>query len=183
MKTTSTILALCATFGALPLAASAADYDDTARVLSVTPQVEQINRPRQECKTEYVRVERQVNAAPQNNGSRNAGGAILGGVAGAILGNQVGGGNGRTAATAAGAIAGALVGDRIENNGNNSNSGGSYTTTTEEPVKTCRTVDHWETRNNGYAVNYDYHGRQYTTVLPYDPGKWLKVRVSVVPTN
>ncbi len=143
--------------------ANAADFDDSARVLSVTPQIEQYNQPRQECRTEYV-------PAPQ---SRGAGGAIIGGIAGGLLGNQVGGGNGRTAATAVGAITGAIVGDRIENNGNN---GGG-----EQQVRNCRTVDHWQSRTSGYAVTYEYHGRSYTSVMPYDPGDRVRLRVSITP--
>jgi len=41
-------------------------------------------------------------------------GAIAGGVVGGLLGNQVGGGNGRTLATIAGAGGGAYAGNRIE---------------------------------------------------------------------
>ena len=145
--------------------AAAADFEDYARVTSVTPQVEQVNYPQQECRTEYVPVQRQT---------RGVGGSILGGVAGGLLGNQVGGGNGRTAATAAGAIAGAIVGDRMENNGN----GGAVE---QQPVRQCRTIDNWQSRTNGYAVTYEYHGRSYTSVMPYDPGDRLRVRVSVMP--
>jgi len=71
--------ALC--IGALPLA-QAADFEDFGKVVRVVPQVEQINRPRQECRTEYV----QVQAPPQQ---RSAGGSIVGGIAGALLGSQV----------------------------------------------------------------------------------------------
>ena len=42
------------------------------------------------------------------------GGNIIGGIAGALLGNQVGGGSGRIAATAAGGILGAIVGGNVE---------------------------------------------------------------------
>ncbi|RJF98978.1 glycine zipper 2TM domain-containing protein [Noviherbaspirillum saxi] len=145
--------------------ALAADFEDYARVLSVTPQVEQVNYPQQECRTEYVPVQRQ---------SRGVGGSIVGGVAGGILGNQVGGGSGRTVATAAGAIAGAIVGDRMEN------SNGTIVTE-QQPVRQCRTIDNWQTRNNGYAVTYEYHGHTYTSIMPYDPGDRLRVRVSVAP--
>lgn len=145
--------------------AAAADFDDTARVVRVSPQTEQINQPRQECHTEYVQ------APPPNRG---VGGSILGGLAGGILGNQVGGGNGRTAATAVGAIAGAIAGDRVENN--NPLAG-------QQEVRQCRTVDDWQTRNNGYAVTYEYNGRTYTSVMPYDPGARLRLRVSLTPQN
>jgi outer membrane lipoprotein SlyB len=46
----------------------------------------------------------------------SGGGAIVGGVLGALVGNQVGSGNGRTAATVAGAAGGAYVGNQMEAN-------------------------------------------------------------------
>lgn len=145
--------------------AQAADFDDYARVVSVSPQVEQFNRPRQECRTEYVQVQR-----PQQRG---VGGSIIGGLAGGIIGNQVGGGNGRTAATAVGAITGAIVGDRMENN--------NETAVTEQPVRQCRMVDHWESRTVGYNVVYEYRNHTYSSVMPYDPGEKVKLRVSLTP--
>ena len=145
-------------------AAHAADFDDTARVLYVMPQVEQFNHPRQECHTSYVQE--------QQRQSRGYGGSVLGGIAGGLLGNQVGRGNGRTVATAAAAITGAIVGDRLENN---------QPAIVERPVQDCRRVDHWESRNNGYAVTYEYQGRRYTTVMPYDPGERLRLHVSLSP--
>lgn len=42
-------------------------------------------------------------------------GQAIGGVAGGLLGHQVGGGNGKTAATIVGALAGAYVGGRVAN--------------------------------------------------------------------
>lgn len=160
-------LAVTAVCAGMLNVASAADFEDTARVINVTPQVEQVNQPRQECRTEYVTTQRQQ--------QRGVGGSIVGGVAGGILGNQVGGGSGRTAATAAGAIVGAIVGDRMENNN------GSGAVVEQQPVQRCYTVDNWQTRNNGYAVTYEYHGHTYTAVMPYDPGERMRVRVSVVP--
>ena len=143
--------------------AQAADFEDYARVVAVAPQVEQVNHPRQECHTEYQQEQRQ---------SRGYGGSVLGGVAGGLLGNQIGRGNGRTVATAVGAITGAIVGDRIGDNQTNS---------VERPIQECRNVDHWESRNNGYAVTYDYHGHRYTSVMPYDPGDRVRLHVSLAP--
>lgn len=40
-------------------------------------------------------------------------GRVLGGIAGAVLGNQVGGGSGRTLATVGGAVAGVLIGGEV----------------------------------------------------------------------
>jgi len=161
-KIAVSILGLCAVS-----AAGASGFEDYAHVISVQPQVEQVNEPRQECHTEYVTVQRQQ--------QRGVGGSILGGLAGGILGNQVGGGSGRTAATAAGAIAGAIVGDRMEN----SNAGGVVE---QQPVQRCRMIDHWQNRTNGYSVTYEYQGHTYSTMLPYDPGRRLRVSVSVTPS-
>ena len=145
----------------------AAEFEDYARVVSVTPQIEQINQPRQECRTEYVNVQR------QQRGTSNAGG-IIGGIAGGILGNQVGGGNGRTVATAVGAITGAIVGDRVDN-------GDPTVVSSEQPVRQCRTVDSWTQRNAGYLVTYEYRGHTQSSVMPYDPGERVRLRVSLTP--
>ncbi|MBY4598310.1 glycine zipper 2TM domain-containing protein [Ottowia caeni] len=51
-------------------------------------------------------------------GSSGIAGTAIGGVAGGVLGNQVGGGSGRTAATVIGAVGGALIGNAIERNSN-----------------------------------------------------------------
>jgi outer membrane lipoprotein SlyB len=44
----------------------------------------------------------------------SGGGALLGAVIGGVLGNQVGGGSGRTAATAVGIVGGAVIGNQVE---------------------------------------------------------------------
>ncbi|MES2102911.1 MAG: glycine zipper 2TM domain-containing protein [Pseudomonadota bacterium] len=169
ISATASILCLGASFSV-----QAADFEDYARVVSVTPQVEQINTPRQECNTAYETVQRQPQ--PQE---RNVGGSIIGGIAGGLLGAQVGGGSGRTVAAAAGAITGAVVGDRMENNQNNGNNG--QPVYDQRQVRQCHMVDRWETRTTGYAVTYEYQRRNYTTVLPYDPGTRLKLQVSLTP--
>ena len=53
---------------------------------------------------------REITTRAQGSGVGAAGGAILGG----LLGNQVGGGNGRQLATVAGAVGGAVVGNQVE---------------------------------------------------------------------
>ena len=55
-------------------------------------------------------------AAGGQRPSTNVGGAAVGAVAGGILGNQVGGGRGRTLATIAGVAGGAVAGNAIANN-------------------------------------------------------------------
>ncbi len=50
----------------------------------------------------------------EKRGESNALGVIAGGAAGALLGNQVGGGSGKTIATVAGAVGGAYAGKKIQ---------------------------------------------------------------------
>jgi outer membrane lipoprotein SlyB len=52
----------------------------------------------------------------QGKAPTGGGGAIIGGLVGALAGNQIGSGGGRTAATIAGGVGGALVGNNIEAN-------------------------------------------------------------------
>lgn len=60
---------------------------------------------------EVIRINR-------NGGDRHSSGvgAVAGAVIGGLLGNQVGGGNGKKVATVAGAVAGGVAGNRIEKN-------------------------------------------------------------------
>ena len=63
---------------------------------------------------EYGRVT-QIDLVRTEEKPRSSGaGAIIGGVAGAVIGHQIGGGFGRDAATAVGAIGGAVAGNSIE---------------------------------------------------------------------
>ncbi len=55
---------------------------------------------------------RTIKTRAEGSGVGAAGGAILGG----LLGNQIGGGNGRKLATVAGAVGGAVVGNQVEGN-------------------------------------------------------------------
>ncbi|HEX8964665.1 MAG TPA: glycine zipper 2TM domain-containing protein [Rhodocyclaceae bacterium] len=55
--------------------------------------------------------------AIETKGSGSGVGAVLGGVGGAVLGNMIGAGNGRTAMTLIGGGAGAYAGNEIEKNG------------------------------------------------------------------
>ena len=112
MKKSLLVLSLFSLYGS----AFAADFTDTARVISSTPIYERISEPKRECWTETVQV------APKE---RSIGGAIVGGAAGGLLGSQVGGGSGNTAATGAGAVAGAVVGDRVANPDSNRSATGS----------------------------------------------------------
>jgi uncharacterized protein YcfJ len=89
--------------------AGAADYTDTAQVVSSTPIYERIAETRQDCSMVDAGI---AQAQPQD---RSLVAPIIGGVAGAILGSQVGSGRGRDAASAVGAVVGAVAADRVAN--------------------------------------------------------------------
>lgn len=112
MKKSLLAVSLMSLFGT----AYAADYTDTARVISSSPVYERVSEPKRECWTESVQV------APKE---RSMGGALIGGIAGGLLGSQVGGGHGNTAATGAGAVAGAVIGDRVSNPDSNRSATGA----------------------------------------------------------
>jgi hypothetical protein len=42
-------------------------------------------------------------------------------------------------------------------------------------------VDNWQTVSRGYLVTYRYNGRDYTTVMPNDPGNVIRLRIAVTP--
>lgn len=141
------------------------DFRDRAKVVSSTPIYEQVSEPRRECRTEYESREIYRN-------DNNTGGAILGAVVGGLVGSTVGRGNGKVAAAAVGAATGAVVGDRWNDRG------GSYAQE-EYPVARCRVTENYRQELVGYDVTYRYNGRNFMTRLPYDPGEWLNLNVSV----
>jgi uncharacterized protein YcfJ len=155
--------------GSIALPAAADDvYYDTARVVRVTPITENVNSPRQECHTEYIQES-------YRSGSRDNAGAIIGGIAGGLIGSQVGKGNGRVAAAAVGAATGAVVGDRIDNS-----TGPDYGNSPRQ-VERCAMVDNWQTVNRGYNVTYRFNDRTYSTMMPYDTGNTIRIRIAVSP--
>jgi uncharacterized protein YcfJ len=166
MKRLALIALVAAGFGA----AHAQTFVDNARVRSVEPQYESVAVPRNECTSHLV------NEVRRTGGERDYGGAVLGGVAGALVGNHVGRGHGREAATALGAVVGAFAGDHISNRDRPE----QYQEVPRE-VTSCRTVNDVQTRLTGYRVGYEYRGQLLTTFMAQDPGAQLQVRVSVDP--
>jgi uncharacterized protein YcfJ len=134
---------------------------DRGTVISVTPIVRQVAVPRQVCYDEEVAVQRQP----------SGGGALVGAIVGGALGNGVGAGVGRAAATAFGALGGAAIGNNIEANAQPSQA---------QTVRRCTTETAYEDRAGSYSVVYEYGGRQYTTVMRRDPGRYVQVQVQAV---
>jgi len=155
--------------GLLPtVPAWASDFQDSAWVISSTPVYERVNDPKRECWTEQVGVE------TVRSSKREYGGAVLGGIVGGLLGNTIGKGHGRSVATAIGAATGAITGDRIDNDGNTVR---EYSRPRYE--ERCSVTDNWSQHLTGYDVVYRYQGHDYNAFLPYDPGRYVQVRVNV----
>jgi uncharacterized protein YcfJ len=163
----STLLGALA-LAAMPVAAQSwgpegTSYSAQARVVSAVPIRETVaSTPRQECWTEYS----------EGSGGNRTAGAVIGGIAGGLIGHQFGSGSGNTAATIAGALGGAAVGNEIGRRN-------------EDPraVERCRTVSDSSDRVVGYDVVYRFQGREFTARLPYDPVPELPVNVTVAPSR
>lgn len=135
--------------------------EERGRVISSTPVMQQIAVPRQVCQDQTVTVP----------GQKSGAGALIGGIAGGAMGNAVGNGSGRALATMIGLVGGAIVGDRVEGGGQ------AHTQT----VRQCDTQHFYENQTVAYNVVYEYAGRQYSTQMPQDPGRF--VRLSVTPVD
>jgi len=173
MRQTLFIGLIAATVSLPALASHEDNYEDRARVISATPQFERVNTPRQECRTEYVRESYYEPRERSNTG------AIIGGLSGGLIGSRFGGGKGRIATAALGAGLGAIVGDRYDNNGRDY----GRERVESRPVERCVSVDNWNQVPAGYLVNYEYNGRQYSTVTNQDPGRFIPVQVQVRPNG
>jgi uncharacterized protein YcfJ len=151
--------------------AHAETYVDNARISHVEPQYESVSVPRQECRREWVTEARQAPAP-------DYGGAVVGGIAGALLGNQVGKGHGREAATALAAVVGAFAGNNLANRDR-------WEPREQAPraVSTCHMVNEVQTQLVGYRVNYEYGGQSFDTLMRDKPGRFMQVRVSVEPAG
>jgi uncharacterized protein YcfJ len=156
----------------------AADFVDTAKVVSSTPVYERVSEPKQECWYETVSSGGAVTkSAPVEE--RSIGGALVGGVVGGVVGSQIGQGTGNTVATAAGAIAGAIIGDRVANPSQGAVQAANQAPQTREERR-CRQVDSSREVIRGYDVTYRYNGQEITTRMPYQPGPTVRVGITVL---
>jgi uncharacterized protein YcfJ len=149
-----------------------------ARVVDVEPIVQRVrvSTPERECWNE----ERPVYGRSSGTVARST---LVGGLIGAAVGQHI---NYRAGARdPVAVIGGSLIGAAIGNSigVNRAERHGEYEPVGYEPVERCKVNyrDGWEDRTDGYRVTYVYHGREYTTRLPYDPGRRLRVNVAVSP--
>jgi uncharacterized protein YcfJ len=152
MKTFAIASLLC-------LSTVGASAQEVGQVTSRSPIYQQVAMPRQTCSPSVAVV------PAQNSG----GGALIGAIAGGLIGSQFGGRDSRGIATMAGVIGGAVIGDRAETQNN-----------TPITSTTCTTQTVYENRLVGYNVVYEYAGKQYQVQLPQDPGPTISLQVTPV---
>ena len=134
-----------------------------AEVLAVQPIKETIKTPREVCKD--VAVTRQAPVKDQHQIAGTAIGAVVGG----LLGNQVGGGNGKKIATVAGAVGGGYAGNQVQGR---MQANSTYTTTETR----CSTVTDTHDKIVGYDVKYDLAGKVGRVRMDRDPGSQIPVQ-------
>ena len=152
---------------------------DYAKVVDVEPLTSRVrvSTPQRECwdETRYDRGSQYGGHGPQVAGT-----TLLGAAIGAVIGHQIGDGQGRKAATAGGAVIGAAIGHQ-----QGMRRYGAVSSPQPYTVQRCETRyhDEYQERVDGYRVTYVYHGRRQVTELPYRPGDRIRVRVDVSPAE
>ena len=109
---------------------------------------------------------------------------VLGGVVGAVIGSQVGGGSARYATSALGSMVGGIAGQKVYENSVRNRYPRTGTVTVCDPVPDDRYYDSYGTGGvgaNAYDVTYEYGGREYTARTNYHPGDRIRVLVDVRP--
>lgn len=134
-----------------------------ADVLAVKPVTETTKTPREVCNDVVVNEQ-----APVKDPNRIAGTAV-GAVAGGLLGNQVGGGTGRTLATVAGAAAGGYAGNRVQKNLQEKD-------TVSRTETRCKTVYETHTKTIGYDVRYRLGEEEGQVRMDRQPGTRIPVK-------
>jgi uncharacterized protein YcfJ len=135
---------------------------DYAEVTGVKPVMETVRTPREDCRDVTVTQQQPV------KDERRIAGTAIGAVVGGIIGNQVGGGDGKKIATVAGAAGGGYAGSKIQKGMQERN---TYTATERK----CETVYDKSEKQVGYDVSYRLDGREGTVRMDRDPGGRIAV--------
>jgi len=160
------IIGIILILSSFSLMAESIRFNDSIPVIKSEPIYKLVTKrtPYQECWNEQVPV-----SSRSNNGNV---GALLGGVAGGILGHQVGGGGGKIAATVGGAILGTLVGKNLSNN-----NGGDTTTYRTQRKCVTKYNESQEESFIGYKNIGNYKGK---TIIKYSNYPLNRIRLRII---
>jgi uncharacterized protein YcfJ len=147
--------------------ANAAETFVDVPVISSTPiqQTSEIRTPVQNCSEQLVRVDNNGNLLP----------TLFGAAIGGFMGSQIGGGNGRFAATALGTLFGAGVGQQ---------NWGKKLEPKYHRRNVCTTsynISH-QTTTVGYMVTYTFEGQTYTTRMQTAPSNKIRLMLNTTHT-
>lgn len=134
---------------------------DWARVIESRPVYSDAGQ-RQECWSNRDNQYEEPHNRPNNTGAGTAGGAVVGGV----IGHQFD--HGSAGATLGGALIGGLIGNRVAKEHDESHD-------PDMDYNRCRMVGDAGHVLQGYETRYEYRGREYTAMLPNDPGPRVRV--------
>lgn len=176
------------------------EYADVIYVQPIYKNI-RVREPRRECWIEtqqqlvgYESPRYERRQARRTNRRYSSSGTVVGSLIGGVIGNQISrGSNGGTRAGAT--IAGAIIGGAVANEAR-----GNVLRHRNQPVRSskrgapiyktvkverCKKVSEsrFEKRVQHYDVTYRYKGRTYTTRTKRDPGRQIKLQVSIAPTR
>jgi len=134
-----------------------------AEVVAVTPLVERVETPREECHDQVVTRQKPI------KDQHRVAGTVIGAIAGGVLGNELGGGGDNTGAKLAGAAVGGYAGNKVQQT---MQQNATYTTT----EKVCSTVVDVSERTVGYDVVYRIGEDDGKVRMDHDPGERIPVR-------
>lgn len=137
--------------------------EDYAEVIRSEPVMKTVKTPREECRDVAI-----TTPVPVRDENRIAGTAI-GAVVGGVLGNQIGGGNGKKLATVGGAVAGGYAGNQIQQNMQDRNTHTSHETR-------CKTVYDSREEIEGYKVTYRIGSTEGVIHTETDPGPRIPLK-------
>ena len=140
-----------------------------ARVSHVEPiyEVIQIPSERRECWGEEV---------SGSHVSHSSDGMLVGAIIGGVIGHNVGQGHNRGATTAVGTLIGATIGHDSDRDYET-----PYRYTEQRCQITTDTIE--EERISGYRVSYRFQGDTHVTQMERDPGRYVNLRVSLLPLH
>lgn len=139
-----------------------------ADVVDAVPITQTSDVPQEVCSNQQVQVRQ-----PERFGDKD--GMVAGAVIGGLLGNQVGGGRGRSMATVAGLVGGGYAGRQIDRR----HVGGRISTQTQ---RVCHTETRQKSTTVGYEVQYQVDGRVLSKRVSKKPSDqiWLGDRDRVI---